>query len=60
MKMLKFEENGEILKLSCFFFMTKNVSLSAADPIVKKNIYKLGIPQKKAKVWEDVITDSSR
>jgi len=48
--MLKFEENGEILKLSCFFFMTKNVSLSAADPIVKKNIYKLGIPQKKAKV----------
>jgi len=36
------------------------VSLSAADPIVKKNIYKLGIPQKKAKVWEDVITDSSR
>jgi len=59
--MLKFEENGEILKLSCFFFITKNVSLSAADPIVKKkNIYKLGIPQKKAKVWEDVITDSSR
>jgi hypothetical protein len=37
--MLKFEENGEILKLSCFFFMTKNVSLSAADPIVKKKTY---------------------